>query len=332
MSSPKDDLAHLKIPLETILSATNNFDWNNHIRSRRIAEEYKGQLLWSGELININAQRLDKGRDDEDAQEFWTDFYMLSSLKHKNVVSLVGFCDEKDEKIIITKYDETRGMLDEYLSDPMRLTWVQRLKISVGLAHALSYIHYDESRDFSVIHRNMSSKRVYLNDDSEPKLCDFERSMKIEASQRHHSFHTNKLEYVYGYGDPTYIETNNVNHKSDMYSFGIILFELLSSGRTSKYTSDLAQLIITHYREKKLDNVIDEDLWKQIDLHSLNMFAEIVYECLDGERSRRPNIVDIVPRLEKALELARENRPVYFFFYGSTTITTICFPFSFYLF
>ena len=329
MSSPKDDLAHLKIPLESILSATNNFDRNNHIRSRRIAEEYKGQLLWSGELININARRLDKGRNE---QEFWTDFYMLSSLKHKNVVSLVGFCDEKDEKVIITKYDETRGMLKKYLSDPMRLTWVQRLKISVGLAHALSYIHYDESRDFSVIHRLISSDRVLLTHDWEPKLSDFEHSMKIEASQRHHSFHTNKLEYVKGYGDPTYIETNNVNHKSDMYSFGIILFELLSSGRTSIYTNDLAQLIITHYREKKLDNVIDEDLWKQIDLHSLNMFAEIVYECLDEERSRRPNIVDIVPRLEKALELARENRrvrPLYFLFYSSTTI---CFPFSFYLF
>ncbi|GKD27101.1 kinase-like domain, phloem protein 2-like protein, partial [Tanacetum coccineum] len=104
----------------------------------------------------------------------------------------------------------------------------------------------------------------------------------------------------------------NVNHKSDMYLFGIVLFEL-PCGRESiiddKGDNHLAPLAISHYREKKLENMIDHDLLKQMDLHSFNMFAEIVYECLAEERSRRPNIDDIVPRLEKALELARENRP-----------------------
>ncbi|GJZ52025.1 kinase-like domain, phloem protein 2-like protein, partial [Tanacetum coccineum] len=237
----------------------------------------------------------------------------LSNLKHKNLVSLVGFCDENDDKIIIIRNETARGMLVEYLSDSMILTWVRRLEICVGVAHALSYIHYDEQRDFSIILRSIDSSRVLLNDEWVPKLSDFTFSMKIKASQRHHSFHTNRLAYVNGYADPAYLETKRVNHKSDMYSFGIVLFELLC-GRKSiiddKDDNHLAPLAITHYHEKKLENMIDHDLLKQMDLHSFNLLAEIAYECLAEERSRRPNIDDIPPRLERALELARVNSRV----------------------
>ncbi|GJX14413.1 kinase-like domain, phloem protein 2-like protein [Tanacetum coccineum] len=312
MSSPNyDNLGHLKIPLENILSATNNFDDKNVIETNDFGNVYKGQLWWSGELIGINARRIKKERKQAE-QEFWVEISMLASLKHKNLVSLVGFCDEKDEKVIINK-NETRGWLDTYLRDPMSLTWVRRLEICVGLAHALSYIHHDELRNFSVIHRDIRSFTVQLNDGWQPKLSNFERSMKIEASQRHHSFDTDTLEYTNGYGDPTYVETKSVNHKSDMYSFGIVLFEVLC-GRYSiindDYNKYLAPLVITHYREKKLNEIVDWDLWKQMDLQSFNIFTEIAYDCLNEEQSQRPNIDEIVPRLQKALELARENRPV----------------------
>ncbi|GKA39857.1 kinase-like domain, phloem protein 2-like protein [Tanacetum coccineum] len=310
MSSPKDDLAHLKIPLEDILCATNNFGEKNITGTSGFAKGYKGQLLWSGELIDITARRLNKERKNGE-QQFWMEISMLSSLKHKNLVSLVGFCDENDEKIIINK-NETRGRLDNYLGDARLLTWVRRLEICVGLANGLSYIHHDKKREFCVIHRNIDSATIKLNDDWEPKFSQFERCMKIDASQRHHSFYTDTLLYTDGYGDPTYIETKRVNHKSDIYSFGIVLFEVLC-GRDSiiddDYNKYLAPVAITHYREKKLHEIIDWHLWKQMDSQSFNMFAEIAYECLDEEPSRRPNIDDIVPRLEKALELARDNRP-----------------------
>ncbi|GJU81193.1 kinase-like domain, phloem protein 2-like protein [Tanacetum coccineum] len=318
MSLPSNEFAHLKVPLENIISATNNFAEENVISTSKIGKRYKGQLLWSGELIDIIARSFNKERNDRE-QMFWTEISMLSNLKHKNLVSLVGFCDENDEKIIIYRNETARGSLIQYLSDPMLLTWVRRLEICVGIAHSLIYIHYDEPRDFSVIHRFIDNSRVLLNDEWEPKLSGFEYSMKIKASQRHRSFHTNIPWYVNGYGDPTYIETKSVNHKSDMYSLGIVLFELLC-GRPSvindKDDNHLCPLAITHYREKKLDNIIDKDLWNQIELRSFNMFAEIAYECLAEERSRRPNIDDIVPRLEKALELQLEKenyvRPFFF--------------------
>ncbi|GJX99422.1 putative reverse transcriptase domain-containing protein, partial [Tanacetum coccineum] len=145
-----DDFAYLKIPLENILFATNNFDDKNFRGEGGFGNHYIGQLLLSGELIDIHAQRWNKEWDEKE-QQFWMEIFMLSSLKHKNLVSLVGFCDEK---IIIYKYDSSAS-LDYRLSDSMLLTWVRRLEICVGVAHALSYIHYDEQRDFSIIHQNI---------------------------------------------------------------------------------------------------------------------------------------------------------------------------------
>ncbi|GKD80445.1 kinase-like domain, phloem protein 2-like protein [Tanacetum coccineum] len=310
ISSLKDDLAHLKIPLENILSATNNFADENVIETANFGNIYKGQFLWCGrKLINISARRIKTERKQAE-QEFWMEISMLSSLKHKNLVSLVGFCDENDVKVIINM-NETRGWLDSYLSDPMSLTWVRRLEICVGLAHALSYIHHDETRDFSVIHRSIRSGTIQLNDEWEPKLSNFECSMKIEASQRHHSFHTDTLEYTDGYADPTYLETKNVNHKSDIYSYGIVLCEVLCCRRSvidDQVNKYLAPLAITHYKEKKLNEIIDWDLWQQMDSQSLDIFAEIAYDCLNEERSQRPNTYEIVTRLEKALELQLEHQ------------------------
>ncbi|GJS43574.1 kinase-like domain, phloem protein 2-like protein [Tanacetum coccineum] len=227
MSSPNHDhLAHLKIPLEDILSATNNFGENKFAGTGGFGNHYEGQLMWSGELIYVHAQRWNKEWDEKE-QQFWMEISMLSSLKHKNLVSLVGFCDEDGEKIIIYKY-ETMCSLENYFSDTMMLTWVRRLEICVGLAHALSYIHYDEHRHFSVIHGNIGSDTILLNDNFEPKLSEFRLSMKIEASHRHHSFRVDKVWDMEGYTDPTYIETKSISHKSDIYSFGIDQQQLLT--------------------------------------------------------------------------------------------------------
>ncbi|GJX39470.1 kinase-like domain, phloem protein 2-like protein [Tanacetum coccineum] len=276
---------------------------------------YRGELSWSGELIKITARRFNK----DEHEMFWTEVSMLSSLKHQNLVSLLGFCDENSEKIIITRR-EIRGSLSHYLSDATLLTWVQRLKISVGLAHALSYIHYDEPRVFSVIHRDISSSSVLLNDNFEPKLSSFEKSMKIEASQRHHSFHTSKVWSTNGYKDPTYEKTKSVNHKTDMYSFGIVLFELMC-GRKSIIANDtnkyLAPAAILLYKEKNLNEIVDWDLWKQMDSQSFNNVAEIAYDCSNEEQSQCPNIGENVTRLEKALELQLEHQNAVYSFFSS---------------
>ncbi|GKC72683.1 kinase-like domain-containing protein, partial [Tanacetum coccineum] len=306
-----DDYAHLKTPLKNIVSATNNFDDEHVIGEADFGIHYHGELLWSGELIKIHVQRWNKEWDERE-QQFWMEISMLFSLEHKYLVSLVGFCDENDEKIIIIKL-ETMASLDNYLSDSILLTWVRRLEICVGVAQALSYIHYDEPRDFSVIHGNIDGGTILLNDNFEPKLSEFRLSMKIEASERHHSFRLDKVWDIEGHSDPTYIETKSVSQKSDIYSFGIVMFELLC-GRKSVIANDtniyLAPVAITHYREKRLHEIIDWDLSEQMDSQSFDIFTETAYDCLNEERSQCPNIDEIVRKLEKALEFQLEHQKV----------------------
>ncbi|GJZ35438.1 kinase-like domain, phloem protein 2-like protein [Tanacetum coccineum] len=255
-------MPHAIYNLAYIESATNFFAKENVIGTNGSGKISKGQLSWSGELIDITAWRLiNEEWDEEIKQQFWTEISMLSSLKHKNIDCVVGFCNEVGAETIIYKC-ESRGRLENYLSDPMLPTWVKRLKICVSLAHALSYIHYDETRDFSVIHQN-SSYTVSLNNDWEPTLSGFEHSMKIKACERHNSFHIDSVGSKKGYTDPTCFETNIGNHKSDIYSFGIVLFELLCGKKSVSDDQDnkyLVPVAIFHYRDKTLDGIIDPDL------------------------------------------------------------------------
>ncbi|PWA84412.1 receptor-like tyrosine-protein kinase kin-15 [Artemisia annua] len=323
MMFSSDDFAHLKIPLKDIRSFTSNFSPVYLLGEHLYSTKYFGHQWQCGELIHLCTRRFKKEHEGRN-ELFWTEVCMLSSLKHKNLVSIFGFCDEDDEKIIIymhtrlpranlSDYRLSNFRLSNYLSDPISLTWVRRLEICVALANLLSYIYYDEPRDFSVIHRNINSYTVWISNDWEPMLTDWELSLKIKASERHHSFHTPTISSVWdreGYVDPTCLETNTVNHKSDIYSFGIVLFELLCGRKSMIDHQDnkyLAPAAIFHYREKILDDIIDPDLWKQMDPQSFNVFAKTAYDCLNEERSERPNINEIVTRLESALKLQMDH-------------------------
>nr|GEX78896.1 protein kinase-like domain, phloem protein 2-like protein [Tanacetum cinerariifolium] len=244
----------------------------------------RGQLLWSGELIDIHARRLNKRRTERE-QLFWMEISMLSTLKHKNLVSLVGFCDENDEKIIIIKL-ETRGGLGNYLSEPILLTWVRRLEICVGLANALSYIHYDEPRDFSVIHQKLCSAIVLLNNDWEPKLYYFDFSMKIEASQRHLSFHNNKIEHLNGMkhgflsqndsGGGRDVKEKDLNRNKENTSSGIGVFTDsddtinddtpigVASAALESVTPSVVDMTVEMGKQKSLDDTIVLESFSQL--------------------------------------------------------------------
>ncbi|XP_071719538.1 probable receptor-like protein kinase At5g59700 [Rutidosis leptorrhynchoides] len=159
--------SHLQIPLEDVQRATNNFAYENIIGVGGFVKIYKGELFHDGQFIDIVALKLVE-KFGKGNKEFWTEISMLSSLKHQNLVDFIGFCHGNNEKILVNKY-EAKGSLDIYLNDPT-LTWTRRLEICVGIAHALSYIHYDEARDFSVVHCNIKSSKILLDDNRQPKL------------------------------------------------------------------------------------------------------------------------------------------------------------------
>ncbi|CAI9260020.1 unnamed protein product [Lactuca saligna] len=293
------------------VSGTTNFSDANLIRESAFGKAYKGHLFRSEQQIDIVAERLDRKHGYGDV-EFWKEISMLSSLKHENLVSVIGFCEEKDEKIIIYK-DKVNGSLDKLLRDPT-LTWMRRLQICVGVAHALSYIHYDKRRDFSVIHRDIRSSKILLNDHWEAKLSGFELSISQKAARRNRLCLID-VRRMRGYCDPTYVKSGSVTHKSDMYYFGVLLFEVLF-GKNAVMVNEVNRLLdplaISHYEGGRLDDMIDPVLWKQMDPQSFKIFSEIAYYCLKKQRSQRPNIDQIVMKLEKALESQQKHEnPAY---------------------
>ncbi|GKC80938.1 kinase-like domain-containing protein [Tanacetum coccineum] len=303
MSSSIQNLDHLKIPLEDILKATNHFSNENFIRQGGFGKIYKGKLERSGELIDIVARRLDT-KYGQGSKEFWNEISMLSKLMHENVVSIVGFCDEENEMIVVNNH-EAKGSLDNYICDPT-ITWPMRLRICIGIAHAISYIYYDEKRDFSVIHRNIKSSKVLLDSLWVPKLSGFELSLTTVASQRDRLCIDDACGST-GYVDPTYAKTCSVTHKSDIYSFGVILFEVMFGMKaiTDNKDTKLAKDAISRYEKEQLYDLINPYLRDQTYGDSLKVFAATAYECLKEHRAGRPNIHQVVMKLEKAYQIDR---------------------------
>ncbi|KAM0054066.1 putative protein kinase RLK-Pelle-CrRLK1L-1 family [Helianthus debilis subsp. tardiflorus] len=300
--------AHLRIPLEDVVKATNNFHRDNIIGRGGLGHVYKGQLQRTGELIKISALRLDRKRGGGDV-EFWTEVSMLSELKHTNIVSIIGFCEEKDEKIIVTKR-VARGSLQGHLNRP-NLTWTKRLKICVGVARALSYLHYDKRRGYGVIHLNINSSTILLDENLEAKLSGFKVSCRQSLNRMDRVILSEPIG-TEGYMDPEIEKSKGVTYKTDIYSFGVVLFEILC-GRKAFIQHEanrfIAPLAKYHYENKTLQDIIHPDLRNQMSSKSLKKYSDIAYSCLKKERAHRPNMDYIVAELENALkfELRYEN-------------------------
>ncbi|KAL8238928.1 hypothetical protein R6Q59_015495 [Mikania micrantha] len=132
MMSFLKDFDYLQIQMKDIISATNNFDPAKVIGGGGFGKVYKGELSSSNEQITVAFKHLDR-RLGQGSIEFWKEVMMLSSYKHENLISLMHFCIEGDEMILVYEY-ATRGSLDRYLTDATTLNWIRRLKICIGAA------------------------------------------------------------------------------------------------------------------------------------------------------------------------------------------------------
>nr|GEW69109.1 protein kinase, ATP binding site-containing protein [Tanacetum cinerariifolium] len=146
---------HLQIQLEAIKSASNNFDAANCIGSGGFGKVYKGQLAHSKGKTMVALKRLDRIYGQGEA-EFWKEVIMLSLYKHENIVSLVGFCDDNNEKILVYEY-VSKGSLDLYLKKD-ELTWARRLRICIGAARGLAYLHSSVAIAYQCLNRDRETR------------------------------------------------------------------------------------------------------------------------------------------------------------------------------
>ncbi|KAI3692369.1 hypothetical protein L6452_32183 [Arctium lappa] len=297
-----DEFQHLKIQIEEIKSATDNFADGEAIGKGGFGKVYKGEISHSKGRSTVAFKRLDS-RYGQGNSEFWKEIMMLSRYTHENLVSLLGFCDEGGEKILVYEY-ASRGSLDRHLSSTT-LTWMQRLQICLGVAKGLSYLHDPMGTQQRVLHRDIKSSNILLDENWNAKISDLGLSKIGPANQQQTAVVSNVVGTL-GYLDPLYVEYGVLTKESDVYSFGVVLFEVLCGRLCFEYSNgqcrSLVRLWKQSYEHNKLYEIIFQDMMHQMDQSSLETFSEIAYQCLQKSRQQRPLMAHVVERLKIALQ------------------------------
>ncbi|KAG6724899.1 hypothetical protein I3842_02G005800 [Carya illinoinensis] len=280
----------LKMPLIEILDATHNFDTKLLIGEGGFGKVYRGYFR-SGMTVAI-----------------------LSRIRHRHLVSLYGYCEEKSEMILVYKFMENGSLRDQIYrsndnsdsegpSKRSKLSWKQRLEICIGSAKGLHYLHSCPSG--GIIHRDVKSANILLNKHYVAKVVDFGLSRSGPLDPDHVSV---GIKGNFGYMDPEYFRSLQFTDKSDVYSFGVVLLEVLCArpaiiNSPNREEVNLAEWGLLWQNKGQLEKTIDPSLVGEINPNSLRNFGEKTEKCLKGDGASRPTMLDVLWDLEYALQL-----------------------------
>ncbi|KAL3523599.1 hypothetical protein ACH5RR_016433 [Cinchona calisaya] len=296
-----------RFSLSEIKLATQNFSDAFVIGRGGFGKVYKGFIHRISEDVAIKRLSI---YSRQGAREFWTEIETLSKLRHVHLVSLLGYCNEDQEMILVYEYMPCGTLADNLYKlsrkgkDIAPLSWEQRLKICIGAARGMEYLHIGTK--CAVIHRDVKDSNILLDGNFVAKISDFGLS-KLEYVNQSKSYISTKVKGTPGYWDPEYVMTRRLTRKSDVYSFGIVLLVVLS-GRPAggDRNHEEPQSLLSCFREciseGDVDRIIDPSLQGKISSNSLREFLKCVENCLHDLSKKRPTMSQVVVRLEKALE------------------------------
>nr|XP_043616089.1 putative receptor-like protein kinase At5g39000 [Erigeron canadensis] len=309
MSQLKESQSQLKLSFKDIKVATNNF--KTRIGRGGYGLVYKGRLTIDGKLTTVAVKRLNENLS-QGLKEFLTEIQLLSGQKHQNLISLIGYCDEGREKILVYEYAE-HGSLDRYIvrrkSITYTLTWLERLRICVAAARGLDHLHNHVGEHQTIIHRDIKSANILLDANWVAKVSDLGLSVLSLAGLGRSTVISHACG-TQGYCEPEYFITGAVKKESDVYSLGMVLFEVLC-GRLCMMEDDdgfvlSAESAKKSYENGNLDEIIDPELRKQMNSYSMGTFSAIAYRCLHDDRKKRPPVDLVIKELEESLHFQEE--------------------------
>ncbi|KAG2543884.1 probable receptor-like protein kinase At5g24010 [Panicum virgatum] len=301
----------LHIPLEELKAATDNFHERNLIGVGGFGNVYRGALRDGTRVAVKRATRASK----QGLPEFQTEIVVLSRIRHRHLVSLIGYCNEQAEMILVYEYMEM-GTLRSHLyggpepdssgeAAPPPLSWKQRLEICIGAARGLHYLHTGYSEN--IIHRDVKSTNILLGDGFIAKVADFGLSRVGPSLGETHV--STAVKGSFGYLDPEYFKTQQLTDRSDVYSFGVVLLEVLCARPVIDQQApdrdqiNLAEWAVACQRQGQLGKVADPRILGQVNDNSLRKFAETAVRCLVDYGQERPSMGDVLWNLEYCLQL-----------------------------
>ncbi|KAL4576147.1 hypothetical protein LXL04_012236 [Taraxacum kok-saghyz] len=301
--------------------ASDNFSQENKIGAGSFGVVYKGKLI-DGREVAIKrgdpSQKTKKFQEKESA--FDSELAFLSRLHHKHLVRLVGYCEEREEKLLVYEYMRN-GALYDHLHDKKNVekgssllnSWKMRLKISLDAARGIEYLH-----NYAVppiIHRDIKSSNILLDANWVARVSDFGLSLMGPESESDHR--PTKAAGTVGYIDPEYYGLNVVTAKSDVYGLGVVLLELLTGKRAIFKSDDNNSGTPVSLVDYAVPAVISGDLVKILDkrvgppevneAEAVELMAYTAIHCVNLEGRERPTMTDIVANLERAVALCDDS-------------------------
>ncbi|GJT07145.1 probable serine/threonine-protein kinase PBL23 [Tanacetum coccineum] len=308
----KENISSEFFTYEELCTATNNFNYNSLIGEGGFGRVYKGHIATKD--TDVAVKKLDRN-GYQGNREFLVEALLLSLLDHANLVNLLGYCCDGDQRILVYKY-MPNGSLEDHLfnwgaGEQKPLEWDIRIKIAAGAARGLEYLH--DIADPPVIYRDFKASNILLDEEWNPRLSDFGLAKLAPTGEQTHI--TTKVMGTYGYCAPEYALTGRLTRKSDVYSFGVVFLEMITGRRVidGSRPSEEQNLIAWAeplFRDRRQFHLMADPLLEaRYPRKGLYQALAVTAMCLQEDATKRPTISQVVKALEYLRSGDNEEQP-----------------------
>ncbi|ERN18048.1 hypothetical protein AMTRI_Chr13g89490 [Amborella trichopoda] len=310
-----------------LVSATNGFNEEGKLGEGGFGGVYMGLLTDTNEAVAV--KRVSSG-SKQGKKEFVSEVTIISRLRHRNLVQLIGWCHYRAELLLVYEF-MPNGSLDQYLfGKKTELTWDLRYKVAMGLASSMLYLH--EEWEQCVVHRDIKSSNIMLDTNFNAKLGDFGLARLVDHDQ---PSQTTVIAGTMGYLAPECVTTGKASRESDVYSFGVVALEICCGRRAIEPLAKASRVRLVEwvwecYGEGRLLDCVDEKLFSDFDKRQIECLMVVGLWCAHPDPTPRPSIRQVIQVLnfDVAMPLLPSKMPVPMYFAPPMNLLTFSYTTS----